>query len=55
MKKWDYLFSIGNLGDLDKPLTPKILSNPDHPQNPKTPESRTSIETFKFIIYHVLI
>ena len=35
MKKWDILFSIGNLGDLDKPLTPKILSNPDIPKTPK--------------------
>ena len=29
-EKWDQLFKIDNLGDLDKPLTTKILSNPDH-------------------------
>ena len=25
------LFELANLGKLDKPLTPKILSNPNHP------------------------
>ena len=25
------LFDLAKLGDLDKSLTPKILSNPDHP------------------------
>ena len=29
--KWSLLFDLGDLGDLDKPLTPKILSNPNHP------------------------
>ena len=27
---WNTLFDIANLGDLEKPLTPKILSNPHH-------------------------
>lgn len=29
-EKWDYLFKIADLGDMDKPLTPKILGNPNH-------------------------
>ena len=28
-ERWELLFNIANLGDIDKPLTPKILSNPD--------------------------
>ena len=28
---WEMLFDIAKLGDLDKPLTPKILSKPTHP------------------------
>ena len=28
--KWKFIFNLANLGDLDKPLTPKILSNPNH-------------------------
>ena len=28
--KWDYLFNIGGVGDLNKPLTPSILANPHH-------------------------
>lgn len=27
---WECLFKIADLGDLEKPLTPKILSNPNH-------------------------
>ena len=27
---WDMLFKIAKLGDLSKPLTPQILSNPRH-------------------------
>ena len=30
MEKWDFLFNIAHLGDLNKPLTAKILSNPTH-------------------------
>ena len=30
MYRWSMLFDLANLGDLDKPLTTKILSNPDH-------------------------
>ena len=29
-EKWKFFFSLANLGDLNKPLTPKILSNPYH-------------------------
>lgn len=29
-EKWLLLFEMANLGDLDKPLTRKILSNPEH-------------------------
>ena len=29
-KKWKKLFEIANLGELDKPLSMKILSNPHH-------------------------
>lgn len=29
-KKWNLLFNIQNLGDLEKPLTANILSNPNH-------------------------
>ena len=29
-ENWEMLFNIDELGDLDKPLTPKILSNPNH-------------------------
>lgn len=29
-KNWKLLFEIDNLGDLDTPLTPEILSNPEH-------------------------
>lgn len=28
--RWQLLFQLPELGDLDKPLTPKILSNPTH-------------------------
>lgn len=28
--KWSMLFDLAKLGDLKKPLTPKILSNPHH-------------------------
>ena len=31
MDQWKNLFLIAKLGDLDKPLTPKILSDPHHP------------------------
>lgn len=31
MKKWQRLFDIKELGDINKPLTPRILSNPNHP------------------------
>ena len=27
---WGMLFALAKLGDLDKPLTPKVLSDPDH-------------------------
>ena len=27
-EKWNMLFELANLGDMDKPLTPKILSDP---------------------------
>lgn len=27
---WNLLFKIGNLGDLDKPLSAKVLSNSEH-------------------------
>ena len=31
-KKWKFLFDLTNLGgDFDKPLSPKILSDPNHP------------------------
>ena len=30
MDKWRFLFDIAKLGDLDRPLTPRILSNADH-------------------------
>lgn len=30
MEKWKYLFELAQLGNLDKPLTQNILSNPDH-------------------------
>ena len=30
MKNWKMLFEIANLGDLNKPLTSKILSDPYH-------------------------
>ena len=29
-QKWERLFNISELGDLNKPLTPKILSDPNH-------------------------
>ena len=29
-KLWKNLFELADLGDLDKPLTTEILSNPDH-------------------------
>jgi len=29
-QQWTMLFEIANLGDLDKPLSPLILSNPEH-------------------------
>ena len=28
--EWNFMFDLGMLGDLNKPLTPKILSNPYH-------------------------
>ena len=28
--KWQFLFMIADLGNLNKPLTPKILGNPNH-------------------------
>ena len=31
MIRWSMLFDLANLGNLEKPLTTKILSNPDHP------------------------
>ena len=27
---WNMVFDLAHLGDLRKPLTPKILSDPDH-------------------------
>ena len=30
LHEWSMLFEVANLGDLNKPLTPKILSNPYH-------------------------
>ena len=27
---WKFLFRLADVGDLDKPLTPKILSDPSH-------------------------
>ena len=30
MSHWNLLFEMENLGDINKPLTPKILSNPNH-------------------------
>ena len=30
MDIWRIVFSLEKLGDLDKPLTPSILSNPEH-------------------------
>ena len=30
-EKWQLLFNLANLGDLDKPLTPRRLSNPYDP------------------------
>ena len=29
-QNWKFLFKLGDLGDLDKPLTAKILSDPSH-------------------------
>ena len=29
-EKWKLIFNLANLGDLNKPLTPRILSNPNH-------------------------
>ena len=29
-RNWSILFKLANLGDLKKPLTPKILSDPEH-------------------------
>ena len=29
-KKWENLFKLEKLGDIEMPLSPKILSNPDH-------------------------
>ena len=29
-EKWDWLFEIGDLGNINKPLTCSILSNPHH-------------------------
>ena len=29
-ENWEFLFELGELGDIDKPLTKKILSNPTH-------------------------
>ena len=29
--QWNYIFKLKNLGSLDKPLTRKILRNPNHP------------------------
>lgn len=29
-QNWDYLFQLASLGDMDKPLTKNILSNPEH-------------------------
>ena len=31
MKQWKKLFELSDLGDIDKPLTLKILSNSQHP------------------------
>ena len=30
IQKWKYLFRIADLGNIDKPLTSKILGNPNH-------------------------
>ena len=30
-EKWQLLFDFEKLGNIDKPLSPKILSNPNHP------------------------
>ena len=30
MYHWMYLFDLASLGDLNKPLTPKVLGNPNH-------------------------
>ena len=30
MKNWKMLFDMADLGNLDEPLTAKILSNPEH-------------------------
>ena len=29
-QKWDFLFELAQFGNINKTLTPKILSNPDH-------------------------